>query len=272
MKGNIGFIGGGVMGEAMIKGLLDKGLVAPDQVLVAEPVPARRATLQKTYSIAVTERARDVAQNAETVVLAVKPQSLPEVMADLMGALSPSQLLVSIIAGATLATLTSGSGHLTAVRVMPNTPAQIGQGISGWTATPSVTQEQKSAVQTILSALGDEIYVAEERYLDMVTAVSGSGPAYVFLFIEAFIDAGVHIGLSREMAERLVLQTVAGSARFALESKRHPAELRNMVTSPGGTTTEALLRLEEAGLRAAMTNAVIAAFQKSVLLGAPKEH
>lgn len=271
MAGKIAFIGGGVMGEAMIKGVLAKGLVGPQQVTVAEVVPARRDALEKAYGVGVTEHPREAVQDAEMVVLAIKPQSLTEVMAEMKGALSSGQLLVSIIAGATLPTLTSGFGHATAVRVMPNTPAQIGQGISAWATTPSVTAQQKSAVKSMLAALGEEIFVAEERYLDMVTAVSGSGPAYVFLFIEAFIDAGVHIGLSREMSERLVLQTVAGSARFALESNQHPAELRNMVTSPGGTTTEALLRLEEGGLRAALTNAVIAAYQKSVLLGRPKE-
>lgn len=267
MQGNIGFIGGGVMGEAMVKGLLDKGMVTPERVIVVDVSPARRESLARQYRVNCAERVQDALSGTETVVLAIKPQNLGEVFAELHGALRPEQLLLSIVAGATLQTLTQGMGHPTVVRAMPNTPAQIGQGMSVWAATAPVSEAQKATARSILSALGEEVYVAEERYLDMATALSGSGPAYVFLVIEALMDAGVHIGMPRAMAERLVLQTVAGSGRFALESGAHPAELRNMVTSPGGTTTEALLRLEEGGLRALFIRAVQAAYEKSRALG-----
>lgn len=265
--GSIAFIGGGVMGEAILKALLDKGLTEPAHIAVAEPLQARREALRQTYKVETHEAAHEAAPGAQTVVLAIKPQNLPEVMADLKGGLDKDQLVLSIIAGATLKTMAEGLQHKTLIRVMPNTPAQIGEGISVWTATPAVTAQQKSTARTLLQALGQEVQVEQEHYLDMATALSGSGPAYVFLFIEALIDAGVHIGMPREMAERLALQTVLGSARFAQASGQHPAQLRNMVTSPGGTTTEGLLRLEEGGIRAAIMRAVQAAYEKSTRLG-----
>jgi pyrroline-5-carboxylate reductase len=150
---------------------------------------------------------------------------------------------------------------------MPNTPAQIGEGMTVWTATSDVTTSGRAGARDIFAALGREAYVPEEKYLDMATAVSGSGPAYVFLFIEALIDAGVHIGLPRDLASTMAMQTVLGSTRYALETGRHPAELRNQVTSPGGTTVEALRALEAGGLRAAVLDAVIGAYEKSRALG-----
>ena len=260
------------MGEAMLRSLFGKGLTTADQATVAETSPARREYLTQRYRIACTEQGHDAVAGAETVVFAVKPQNLAAVLGDLRRILKPEQLVLSIVAGASLHTLTQGLEHPAVVRVMPNTPAQIGAGISVWTATSQVSEAQKAVAQSILSALGKEIYVAEEHYLDMATALSGSGPAYVFLFIEALIDAGVHIGLPREMAERLVQQTVVGSAQFAIESGKHPAELRNMVTSPGGTTTEGLRWLEEGALRAMITQAVAAAYEKSLALGKPASH
>ncbi len=272
MLGSLALIGGGVMGEAMLKRLLDLCLLTPDHIRVAEVVPDRCRYLSDTYGVSCTPAVGDAVPGAATVALSIKPQNLPEVLDELRQTLQPGQLLLSIIAGATMQTLTVGSGHQTVVRVMPNTPAQIGQGISVWTATPEVTESQKAEAAVLLSALGPEVYVTGEHYLDMATALSGSGPAYVFLFIEALIDAGVHIGLPRETAERLTLQTVLGSAQFAQESGRHPAQLRNMVTSPGGTTTEALAVLEASGVRAALLEAVIAAHQKSLALGRPQGH
>ena len=268
MLGTIAFIGGGVMGEAILRRLLSKGLAMPDKLRVAEIVPARRSFLAQQYQVTCTESSNTAATDAETVVIAVKPQNIGEALVELRGGLNPTQLVLSIVAGATLRTLTSSLAHGAVVRVMPNTPAQIGQGISVWTATPPVTEGQKATARSILSAMGEEIYVEEERYLDMATALSGSGPAYAFLVIEALIDAGVHIGMARDLAERLVLQTMAGSARFAIESGGHPAALRNMVTSPGGTTTEALLQLEEGGIRSLFIRAVEAAYEKSLSLGA----
>lgn len=268
----IGLIGGGVMGEAILKRLLDLGLVRSDQLRVAEVVAERRAYLEQTYAIACTADPGTAATGMGTVVLAVKPQNLNEALNGLRGDLGPDQLLLSIIAGATLSALTLGSGHEAVVRVMPNTPAQIGQGMSVWTATGAVTPPMRERARAVLGALGREAYVAAEHYLDMATAVSGSGPAYVFLFLEALTDAGVHIGLPRDMAELLATQTLMGSAAYAAGAGQHPAVLRNLVTSPGGTTVEALQELEAGGLRAAMTRAVVAAHRKAQALGRAESH
>lgn len=263
----IGFVGGGVMGEAMVRALLDRGVAEPKAIVVADVVAARLSYLSERYGVVTTRSLHDAVGAAQVVVLAIKPQNLGDVFTELRGSLHSGQLVLSIVAGATIATLRKGLGHAAIVRVMPNTPAQIGEGMSVWTATPEVEEEQRTAAQVILAALGQEIWAPEERYLDMATALSGSGPAYVALFIEALIDAGVHIGMSREMAAASVLQTVIGSAHFLEQSQGHPAELRNMVTSPGGTTAEGLLKLEEGGLRALVTRAVIAAYEKAQALG-----
>jgi pyrroline-5-carboxylate reductase len=181
-------------------------------------------------------------------------------MKGLKGELKEEQLVLSIVAGAKIDTIRRGLGHDKVVRVMPNTPAQVGEGMSVWTSTAAVSQKQKDTVQTILRAMGKEIYFSDEKY-------SGSGPAYIFLIMEALIDAAVHIGLPRELAGELVAQTVMGSAHMTRESGKHPAELKNRVTSPGGTTAEGLLCLEEGGVRAIMAQAVIAAYEKAKLLG-----
>ncbi|MCX6023205.1 MAG: pyrroline-5-carboxylate reductase [Chloroflexi bacterium] len=267
----LGFIGGGIMGEAMIKGLLEQRVTTPDRIVVTDISEGRCRHLAHTYGIHTYASNNPAAlDGADFVVVAVKPQNLGELYQELRGLFAQEQVLVSIIAGAGISTLAGNLGHPAVVRVMPNTPGQIGQGISVWTATPEVSEPQRKTVRTILGALGEEIFAPSEHYLDMATALSGSGPAYVFLFLEALIDAGVHIGMPRDMATRLTLQTVLGSAQLAITSGRHPAELRNMVTSPGGTTTEGLLRMETAGFRSLITHAVIAAFEKSVALGKPK--
>ena len=200
------------------------------------------------------------------VVLSVKPQSLHDVFLELHGRLQPEQLVLSIVAGASVTTIGRGLGHEAVIRVMPNTPARIGAGISVWTATEAVAEEQKEAARVILAALGKEVFVADEKYIDMATAVSASGPAYIFLVMESLIDAAVHIGLPREMASELVLETVLGSALLAQKTGQHPVTLRNMVTSPGGTTAEGLLRLEEGGMQGILASAVIAAYEKALLL------
>ena len=265
----IAFIGGGVMGEAMISGLISKGSAEPESIAVSDVDQTRLKALRERYGIRCTADNREAIRGKDIVVLSVKPQVLAEVTEGLQGALQPEQLVLSIIAGARVETLSRQLGHNSIVRVMPNTPAQIGEGISVWTATEAVSQTQREAAQAILTALGKEIYVADEKYIDMATAVSGSGPAYVFLIIEALTDAAVHIGMPGEMASELVLQTILGSVRFAQVSGKHPAELRNMVTSPGGTTAEGLFRLEDGGLRAILTEAVIAAYEKAKNLGEP---
>ncbi len=263
----IGFIGGGVMGEAMIRGILARGVARPEEIIVCDTSAIRREALSRDYGVKVTEDHSMAIKGAEVIVLAVKPQNLAEVMEEMRGRLKSGQLVLSIVAGKSIATLTRGLEYNDIVRAMPNTPAQIGEGMSVWTAQPEVTRSQREMAKSILSAIGREINVSNERYIDMATAVSGSGPAYVFLFIESLIDAAVHIGLPRDMAEGLVLQTMLGSSRLAQESGKAPAELRNMVTSPGGTTAEGLLQLEEGGMRAIIAHAVIAGYEKARELG-----
>jgi pyrroline-5-carboxylate reductase len=189
------------------------------------------------------------------------------VFASIRRDLGPKQAVLSIMAGVTIRALSTGLGSEAIIRAMPNTPGQIGAGITVWTATPAVGQEHREAAARVLSALGKQVQVPEEKYLDVATAVNGSGPAYAFLFIEALIDAGVYLGLGRDLARELAVQTVLGSATMVASTGQHPAALRDMVASPGGTTVEALLVLEDQGFRAATMKAVIAAYQKSKLLG-----
>jgi pyrroline-5-carboxylate reductase len=264
----IAFIGSGVMAEAMIKGLVGQGLLPADRIVASGPRPERGADLAERYGIQVTEDNVAAAGGRDIVVLSVKPQILGEVLEELgTGVVRSEALVLSIVAGATIERITQGLKHRAIVRVMPNTPAQIGMGMSVWTATPQTSEAQRAQARTMLAALGEELYVDHEDYLDMATALSGTGPAYVFLVMEALIDAGVHMGFSRRVSEQLVLQTMRGSLEFARASQRHPVELRNMVTSPGGTSAEALYQLEKGGLRTVISKAVWAAYQKSKYLG-----
>lgn len=263
----LAFIGGGVMGEAIIAGVLANKLASPADVSVCEIVAERRKYLADTHGLAVSDDPAKAVAGAESVVLAVKPHEFGSVGKALAGCLDAAQPVMSIMAGVTIESIKSTLQHESVIRAIPNTPAQIGAGMTVWTATPAVSESSREGVARILRMLGQEIYVADEKYIDMATAVSSSGPAYVFLVIEAMIDAAVHIGLRREMAATMVLQTVMGSARYAQETGKHPADLRNQVTSPGGTTTEGLFVLEEAGLRAAFMDAVQAAYEKAKQLG-----
>jgi len=255
------------MAEALIGGIVEAGLAAPGDIRVGEPIEARREQLSTKYGLSTLARNLDVTDGADIVVLAVKPQSLGAVLPELSSSLQRDSAVVSIIPGATISSLVQGLSHPAVIRVMPNTPAQIGAGMSVWTASPDVPESRVTATRDILRTLGEELYVPDEKLIDMATALSASGPAYVFLFIEALIDAGVYLGMPRDMARTLVLQTVLGSTRLVKESGRHPAELKDMVTSPGGTTIEALLALEGGGFRASVFEAVIAAYDKSMALG-----
>jgi len=263
----LAFIGAGVMGEAMIKGLLSQHLVLPEMIVASDPRPERGKELSERYGIATTTNNVEAAGKAQVVVLSIKPQVLATVLAQLRGHIRSEALVLSIIAGARIETIARGLEHRKIVRVMPNTPAQIGQGMSVWMSTSEVEPRQREQAQMILRALGEEIAVDDEDYLDMATALSGTGPAYVFLFMEALIDAGVHLGFSRRVAQQLVLQTLQGSVAYARQSNLHPAELRNQVTSPGGTSAEALYQLEKGGLRTVLSRAIWAAYQKSRYLG-----
>ena len=265
----IAFIGPGVMAEAMIAGLLNQKLSKPQNLTASGPRAERGEELRKKYGIHVNTDNAVAVHDADVVVLSVKPQRLTEVMKGLKG-IRPDALVLSIIAGASMKKISAGLKHKSIVRSMPNTPGQIGEGITVWAASKEVSEEQRGLAQSILGALGAEVFVEDESYLDMATALSGSGPAYVFLFTEALIDAGVHMGFPRRIAEQLVLQTIKGSADFYEQAGRHPATLRNQVTSPGGTSAEALYYLEKAGFRTAISRAVWAAYQRSVELGKEK--
>jgi pyrroline-5-carboxylate reductase len=266
----IAFIGGGNMGEAILAAMLKKRLVLPENIMVSDASETRREHLKAMHEIQVTASNLEAAQGANVIIMAVKPQVLPEVLDDLGGHLKTAQLVLSIIAGAKISTLRNGLKHERIIRSMPNTPAQIGEGMTVWTATPEVTDRQKTTARNILGVMGKEIHVDDEKAIDMATAVSGSGPAYFFLFVEALIDAAVHIGLPPEQAKTMVLQTMRGSALMLEKSGTPPAELRQMVTSKGGTTAEALGVFEEWQCRAMVTKAVAAAYRRARELGGEK--
>jgi pyrroline-5-carboxylate reductase len=270
LKKKIAFIGPGVMAEAMIAGLLRKELAKPEDITASGPREERGLELQQKYDIKTTTDNASAASLADVVVLSVKPQRLSEVMKGLKN-IRPEALVLSIIAGASMKKIGAGLKHKAVVRSMPNTPGQIGEGITVWASSREVTAEQRETSRSILGALGEEVFVEDEGYLDMATALSGTGPAYVFLFTEALIDAGVHMGFPRRIAEQLVLQTVRGSVSYYHHAERHPATLRNQVTSPGGTSAEALYYLEKAGFRTAISRAVWAAYQRSLELGKEKQ-
>ena len=255
------------MAEAIIGGVLSAKLASPEDICVGEPISDRGQYLNGQYGVLTTQDNLKAADGADLVVLAIKPQELGTVSRQIKGKLGPQQAGLSIIAGAKLSTLTEGLGHNAVVRVMPNMPAQIGQGMSLWTATKDVGDAHREMARSILTTVGREIYVDDEKYLDMATALSASGPAYVFLFIEALIDAGVYVGLPRDMARTLALQMVYGSTRLVMDTGKHPAELKDLVVSPGGTTAEGVQALEQAGVPAAIVNAVNAAYLKSIKLG-----
>jgi pyrroline-5-carboxylate reductase len=261
----LGVIGGGAMGEAIISAVLARGLVEPSGITVAEKVGARARSLAETYGVTTASEAED-ASGADIILLAVKPQDFGS-LSSLAGKLGVVTTAVSIMAGVPIATIARVLGHSAIVRAMPNTPAQVGEGMTLWMSSPEVPGAAAAQVEAIFAALGRQARVTEEKYLDMATGVSGSGPGFVLLFIEAMIDAAVHVGFSRDLATEMVLQTVAGTAKLAQQSGKHPAELRAMVTSPAGTTAEGLRELEAGGLRAAVLNAVEAAYNKSRSMG-----
>lgn len=259
-------IGGGVMGEAIARSLLRSG--TPKELLtIAEPNADRKPVFD-SLGVKFTSHNLEAARGAEVIVLSIKPQTMRHVLGEFPGEVAPRALIFSIMAGVPIGSMAKYLGdHQPIVRVMPNTPAQIGEGISGWTCTPSASDEQRKQAEAILLAMGDHVFFEDEHYLDMVTALSGTGPAYVFLFMEAMIDAGVHMGFPRAVAEKLVIHTIKGSADYAIQSKLHAAQLRNQVTSPGGTTAAALYQLEKGGLRTVMSRGIWAAYERSVELG-----
>jgi pyrroline-5-carboxylate reductase len=263
----IATVGTGVMAESMITGLLKGEQVGPEQIVASHPRAERRDQLRREHGIQAVESNAEAVANADVIVLAVKPQMLSRVGADLASVLRADQLVISVLAGATTAALSNALRHRAIVRSMPNTPAQLGRGMTVWFATPAVTPTQREQAAGLLGALGAQIEVDDEKYVAMATAVSGTGPTYVFLVMEALIDAAVHLGFPRHIAHDLVVETLEGSTLFAKASGLHPAQLRNMVTSPGGTSAAALHELESGRLRTVLSEAVWAAYRRTDELG-----
>ena len=271
----LAFIGCGVMAESIVAGLLRKKLVRAEQIVASHPRENRRKELGEKYGIEVFEENAKAVENARAnedsiVVLCVKPQRSKGVLEELKGVVTANQLVASIIAGVRIETISEALDNKRIVRAMPNTPSQIGAGITAWTSTEDVTDEEKAQIKALLTALGKELHVETENMIDMATSLSATGPTYIFMVMEALTDAGVHLGFSREMAKELVQETMLGSVKFAIESHKHPAELRNMVTSPGGTSADAIYQMEKGGLRTVLSKAVYAAYQRAVALGEKK--
>ena len=266
----LAFIGCGVMAESMIAGLLRKEIVSPSQVVASHPRAERRRELVEKYGIEAFEHNADAVTalpGSGIVVLSIKPQRIINVLTDLKGVVRPQQLVISIIAGARIEKISEALSNDLVVRAMPNTPSQIGAGMTAWTCSEAVDEEHRMQVRMMLSALGKELYVETENMIDMATSLSATGPTYIFMVMEAMTDAGVHLGFSREIAKELVQQTMLGSVLFAMESHKHPAELRNMVTSPGGTSAEAIYQMEKGTLRTVLSKAIYAAYKRAVELG-----
>ena len=267
----LAFIGCGVMAESIVAGLLRQKLVAPEQIAASHPRANRRAELADKYGIEVFEHNPEAVgflpETDAIVVLCVKPQRISLVLQEIKSSVKPAQIVASIISGAKIETISEALDNRLIVRTMPNTPAQIGAGMTAWTCAEAVSVEQKAQIKTLLAALGKELYVENEHQIDMATALSATGPTYIFMMMEAMTDAGVHLGFSREVSKELVQQTMLGSTLFAIESHKHPAELRNMVTSPGGTSAEAIYQMEKGSLRTVLSKAIYAAYQRAVDLG-----
>lgn len=264
---NLTIIGPGVMAEAVLRGLVDRAGADPARITMSGPRANRLAELAAQYGVQTAQDNRQSVSGADIVILSVKPQTLPVVVRELNGMLPDESLVLSIVAGARLKSISDGLAHSAVVRAMPNTPAQIGEGITVWAASEAVDESRRTDAAQILGALGEELYVEDEDYLDMATALSGTGPSYVYLFMEAMVDAGVHLGFPRRIAEKLVVKTLKGSVAYYEHSPRHMARLRNQVTSPGGTSAAALYYLEKAGFRTALSRAIWAAYERSTSLG-----
>lgn len=263
----LAFVGCGVMAEAIISILLERDIVSLDQIRGSEPIDARRTDLEERLCIDLTHDNAEAIRDSDIILLTIKPQSLEKVMQQLSGKLQPHQVVVSIIPGATIERMSEGLRHDRIVRSMPNTPSQIGSGVTAWIPSQSVDEDSREAVAAILGTMGTAVQLDSEEAIDMATAISGSGPAYVFLMLEAMIDAGVHLGFPRPVAQQLVEETMLGAILYARQSGKHPAELRNMVTTPGGTTASALKTLEQGGFRTVVDDAIWSAFHRAVALG-----
>lgn len=260
------------MAESIIGGLLRHELVRPDQICASHPREDRRVELKEKFGInTFAGNDNAVSSAAESpdsiVVLCTKPQKIDKILDEIAPNIKPGQIVISIVAGTRIKKISKVLGTSKVVRSMPNTPSQIGHGITAWTCTGEITDPEKEKIKSLLTALGREMYVENENMIDMATSLSATGPTYIFLVMEALTDAGVHLGFSRDMSKELVQETMLGSVLFAMESHLHPAELRNMVTSPGGTSADAIYQMEKGGLRTVLSKAVFAAYKRASELG-----
>jgi len=268
-----GYIGAGKMATALVQGMLRARVAKDDSIVASDPLEGARTSLQAETGIAVFESNIDVLKNSDVLVLAVKPQSMSQVLAELSKGITPAHLVISIAAGITIESIVAGLGHhLRVVRVMPNTPALIGEGVSAYALGKGALPEDEAIVDDLLGSVGHSVKV-DESMLDAVTGLSGSGPAFVYLMIEALSDGGVRAGLPRDIANLLAAQTVVGAAKMVRDSGEHPGVLKDQVASPGGATIAGLHALETAGVRGAFIEAVMAATRRSAELAemaAPK--
>ena len=265
-KLQLGIVACGKMGEAIVAGMLRFGVPA-DQIVVSNRGQKRLDELAKRYGVTTTLQNAEAVRGKQLVVMCCKPQTFDGIASGIKDAIDPAALVVSVMAGVSTSRLRWSLGHERVVRSMPNLPATIGAGITVWYATPATAGEQHTLASQLLSSLGDEVQVSEENYLDMATALSGTGPAYLFMLMEALVDAGVHMGFSRHLSQQLVEKTMAGAVEYAIRSGEHPTTLRNAVTSPGGTTAAALYELERGRIRTVLDDAVHAAWKRSIELG-----
>ncbi|MDN3513137.1 MAG: pyrroline-5-carboxylate reductase [Candidatus Brocadia sp.] len=267
LKERIGFIGGGKMGEALCKGIINAKLNTADNIMVSDVVVERCKLLTKELGIKTTQNNKDIASFADVIVLAVKPQMMNEVITNLKNDITHRHLVVSIAAGIPLRFMESClQADIRIIRVMPNTPCLVGASATAFAPGKYATDADEQLVFSLFNAVG-KVFKLDESHLDAVTGLSGSGPAYGYMFIEALSDGGVKMGLPRDVATILAAQTVLGAARMVLETGQHPASLKDAVTSPGGTTIDGLSKLEEGGLRSTIIHAVEAATVKSKKLG-----
>lgn len=267
LKEKIGFIGGGKMAEALCRSLINIRLSEADRIIVSDVLPERCRLLSQETGIQTTQNNQDVASFADIIIFAVKPPMMNEILHDLRNSITQRHLAVSIAAGIPLRFIESRlQTGIRVIRVMPNTPCLVGLSATAFALGQHATHADGQLVSTLFNSVG-KVFQLDEKYLDAVTGLSGSGPAYVYLFIEALSDGGVRMGLPRDVATTLAAQTVLGASKMVLETGQHPALLKDAVTSPGGTTIEGISTLEDCGFRAAVINAVEAATLKSKKLG-----
>lgn len=269
MAFKLGFIGAGAMAEAIIKGVIKAKLYQPQEILISDINMERLEELQKNLEVSIADNNKEVINDCQQILLAVKPQQVSDVLTKDKDSFEPGKVLISIAAGIKTEFLEAIVGNISVIRVMPNTPALVGAGMSALCKGRYAKEEDLILANGIFDSVGETVIV-EEKLIDAVGGVSGSGPAYVYQFIEAMADGGVQAGLPRSIAYKLAAQTMIGAGRMVLETGMHPGQLKDMVTSPGGTTIRAVNVLEKAGVRGAIMDAVEAAYLWSKKIGNEK--